>query len=344
MKPQSPKGKIVRRFNKALIQVIAISLLVHVIGLFILGSVVIFQNLQVEEAEFEAPQLPIESIEPQRIEVRLNKLQKKSKPPRARISVMNPSQINVPNLDLDLPDINDNAYVGGFGRGHGMTGGSFDLGKMAVDFFGISDDAERVAFVVDYSLSMNREVEKGVSRFTLMKQELVRSISSLPSSTMVATIFFSGPVWRPHESGEKALEKYDYKEGEWHSFKLKPGEEVPTPTWRVHNTANRDKLISQVRRNKMTGGTTWGEPLSVIFATHPAPEAIFFLTDGATSEEDVKRSLKMVSDFRKENPDVKIHTIALGEPKAENGLRRISSMTGGKFRLVTKSEEVRGSG
>ncbi|WOO41376.1 vWA domain-containing protein [Rubellicoccus peritrichatus] len=321
-----------KKLNLPLLEVIGISALVHIVGLVVLGGIIVTNAMKEPPAEFSAPPVakPIEQVK-----VRLQTQLEKTRPPvnMPKLTVKNPSQMNMPQLDIALPETTDRVGFGNsFGTG-GLGSSGLDLGKMSVDFFGLGDSAERIIFVVDYSLSMKEKAGK-VTREVLMKDELTRSIEQLPSSTMIGMVFFSGPVWQPGDDPKKTKERYVQKSKDWHDFALAEGERIKSPKWITLKSSNKRKLVRQIEEEKLTGGTTWSLPLEVAFAAKPIPEVIFFLTDGATSPEDVERALELTAEYHKKHPSVKVNAIALGEPKAEKGLKRIAQMTGGQFRLV----------
>lgn len=331
----------IKKVNLPLIEVIGISALVHIVGLLVLGGIIVSNAMKEPPAEFEAPPVnkPVEQVK-----VRLQTQLKQSKAPMnmPKLTVKNPSQMNLPDLDVALPATSERVGFGG-GFGAGGLGSSLDLGKMSVDFFGLSGDSvERVLFIVDYSKSMEGKVGKAgkVTRETLMKQELTRSVENLPNTSIVGMVFFSGPVWQPGDKFKDAQKQYVQGSKGWHDFALAKGKKIEPPKWIPLSSGNKRRLIRQIKDEKLTGGTTWSLPLEVAYAADTPPDVIFFLTDGATSNEDVEKAIEMTKEYHKKNPDVELHAIALGEPKAEDGLKRISKLTGGKFRLVDSVDKV----
>lgn len=176
-----------KKINLPLLEVIGISLILHVVGLFILGGLTVWQMVKEEEPEFEAPVIPQEPIEPQKIKVRINKAQKASAQPRQVVQVTNVSQLNLPSLDLDMPTINSKVSVsagagGGLGRGFGS--GGLDIAKSAVNFFGIQSTGENIVFVVDVTRSMLEPARGDVWGFNRVKEEISRMIEGLNPGTL----------------------------------------------------------------------------------------------------------------------------------------------------------------
>lgn len=188
-----------RKVNLPLIEVIMVSLLVHVGGLMILGGITIWTAMQPEEPEMEAPPPP-QQVEQQQVQrkVRLNQTQKKSTRPRAKIAVQNIAQINLPSLDLNMPTVDTRVAVGvGGAVGGGSLNRSFgsggvDFSKSAVNFFGIKSEGERVMFLVDASRYMLEDKKGGIPAYHIIKEEISKMISGLQPGTLFNILFFDG--------------------------------------------------------------------------------------------------------------------------------------------------------
>lgn len=328
-----------RKFNLPLVEIIAISLIAHIAGLVLLGSFTIWQAMKPEEPELEAPVIAdLPPPPPQTIPVQLTK--KASSPPS--VIAMDMKDMPLDKLEFDMPEINQRVGVGmGSGIGGPGNGGNFvDLQLNNLNFMNLKDNAESVCFIVDYSLSMKDKVPGGGTRFDLLKEQLTASLKSMDQQMMVSVIFFSGPAWIAGESEKKERAKYDTQPKNWHYFKPKDFNALTKPEWHRMDKGYRAQIIDIVNKEKMTGGTVWANPLQLAKTLQPAPEVIYFLTDGATSDEDIEETLALVRDWKRENRDLRIHTIALGEPKAADGMRRIASLTKGKFRLIESIEDI----
>jgi len=105
-----------RKVNLPLIEVIVISLVLHVGLLLLLGGLTIYTAMLPQAADLEAPPEP-EQVEPERLErqVRMEQQQQRSTRPRQQIAVTNPSQLNLPTLDMDMPVMDMQVAVGGSG-------------------------------------------------------------------------------------------------------------------------------------------------------------------------------------------------------------------------------------
>ncbi|MBC2596076.1 hypothetical protein H5P28_17550 [Ruficoccus amylovorans] len=186
-----------RKINLPLIEVIGVSLIVHLILIIGLGSYTIYTALIPDEPEMEAPPPP-EKIEPQKLQqqVRLQQQQKKSSRPVQKITVTNISSINLPDLSVSMPTVDTKVAVGGnYGAGRvgdDFGGGGIDFSKSAVDFFGIKSTGERVMFIVDASRYMLEDQKGGLPAYNIIKDEISAMVSKLSSGTLFNAMFYDG--------------------------------------------------------------------------------------------------------------------------------------------------------
>lgn len=186
-----------RKINLPLIEVIGVSLIVHLIVIIGLGSYTIYTALVPDEPEMEAPPPP-ERIEPQKLQqqVRLQQQQKKSSRPVQKITVTNISSINLPDLSVSMPTVDTKVAVGG-NYGAGRVGddfgsGGIDFSKSAVDFFGIKSTGERVMFIVDASRYMLEDQKGGLPAYNIIKDEISGMVGKLSSGTLFNVMFYDG--------------------------------------------------------------------------------------------------------------------------------------------------------
>jgi hypothetical protein len=87
---------------------------------------------------------------------------------------------------------------GGSGFGEGLGGGTgaggLGLGVSQVNFFGITDRGERIAFLVDCSLSMLEDPKGGIPGYEAVKAELVKYVNRLSEGTFFNVIMFATDV------------------------------------------------------------------------------------------------------------------------------------------------------
>ncbi|WP_269537946.1 vWA domain-containing protein [Cerasicoccus fimbriatus] len=332
-----PKKK--KKINLPLVEVIIVSLVIHIVGLLILGGITIFNQITEEEVEMVAPPMAEVIPPPKQIPVQLTDT--KPPAPAAKVIAID-QQMPLVEMDFDMPVIEQRSNIAGRGfGGSGLGGGAIDLSKLNLGFGGIRDRAESVCFIVDYSKSMKDPIKgSDITRFQLLKEQLVTSIEAMDENIIVTVILFSGPAWTVGESEGKVRDLYTGKKGDWHSHRPKDFDALKKPEWNRLTPKYRSELLTYLKKQDMSGGTVWSNPLRLARTLKPAPEVIYFLTDGATSDEDIVETMSLVNEWKRENRDLRIHTIALGEPKAASGMRRIAGATGGKFRLIETMDDI----
>ncbi|MEO0794170.1 MAG: hypothetical protein AAFX93_03355 [Verrucomicrobiota bacterium] len=178
-----------RKANLPLIEVTIVSLVVHVVALLVLGGINIWTAMKPQEPEMEAPPVVEAPIEQQEQKVRLKKSLQNSSRPKSRIVINNPTQMNLPELNVDIPTIDSKVAVGtgtgtGTGLGRGFGSGGIDFSKSAVDFFGIKSEGERVTFIIDASKYMLEDKKGGIPAYKIIKGEITRMVNGLKPGTL----------------------------------------------------------------------------------------------------------------------------------------------------------------
>lgn len=181
--------------NKPLAMVLGISGAIHGLALVIFGSFTLYQFLVPPEPEFEPPP-PLERIEPQKLEykARTKDLQKNSSKPRQqRIAVKAISQINTPDVQVELPNLGTNVAVGagtgvGVGLGTGLGSGALGFGVSAVDFMGVKSKGERILIVFDVSKSVVTAMQRAGAPITDVRDKTVDMINELSPGTLFGLI------------------------------------------------------------------------------------------------------------------------------------------------------------
>jgi hypothetical protein len=229
-----------------------------------------------------------------------------------------------------------------FGEGWGSGSGSGDGGGGAT-FFQQKVKATKVAYVIDYSQSMRGEREK------LMRAELRKSVEGLPLAMSYQLIFFAGPTWIAGDEvtmgkGNRSAEvkgkggTFDWvSAGTAHDWKSKGRKQKAA--WLDVSPAKRKKSLDLIATTKLVYGTNWEPALEMALAMDPAPEVIFFMTDGVTggNAEGLAKSIA----GRAKRANIMINTVAMMEPKAEAAMKLLAKGTGGQFTVIEKSGKVR---
>jgi hypothetical protein len=195
--------KLSERRRKLLRNVLIASLGAHVLFMVIFGSWVISKAIRGEKTTFE-PKPVLKTYEPRKLElkVKVTKQQRSSSRPS-----MAPRMVAAKLTDLALPEIKVDpkiiktsfqpkfkavAGIGlgvGLGTGYGL--GGFGDGVSDINFFGLPARGERVAILVDVSVSMVEEVRGGAKGYWKVKNRIGQVIGSLKEAALFNVIVFA---------------------------------------------------------------------------------------------------------------------------------------------------------
>ncbi|MEM8549533.1 MAG: hypothetical protein AAGF10_01975 [Verrucomicrobiota bacterium] len=302
-----------RKLNLPLIEVVGISLILHVVALFVLGSYTLYTVLIDTDPELEAPPLA-EKIEPQKLQhqVQLQKQQRKSQRQQQQIDIKQVAQMDLPEFDMNMPMVQSrvavNTGAGAGGLGSGFEGGGIDLTKSAIDLLGVRDSGENVAIVLDTARSMLEQERGDVRGYNRVKQEIAAVIADLKPGTLFniyayddnLETFSSKPVAATSANRTKASEwvkkfwNYDPKKKRF----IKQGAEgfdnppdmTGLPVMRqevVIASGSRDegnavyKLKALPAINQKVGYGSSRMDLALLAAAEGGADVIFLITNGA---------------------------------------------------------------
>ncbi|MEI8121910.1 MAG: vWA domain-containing protein [bacterium] len=197
-KRQKPMSTVIRRS-------LYVSFAIH--GLLLLGAAVfvishIFYN---RESTFVGQPPPMKSYEPRKLEfkVKVSKQQRSSSRPSMSprmVSTKMTSQLALPEIKMDPKVVKTSfqpkfkAFSGtglgsGLGTGYGLSG--FGTGVSAFDFFGIRGRGDKIAILVDVSVSMIEEREGGIRGYQRVKDRINKVIDALSEAAMFNVIVFA---------------------------------------------------------------------------------------------------------------------------------------------------------
>lgn len=195
------------KFKRMLWSLLIISAVVHVLVMIIVGSMVIYRKYVYKEVQLEAAPEIEKTIRPREIEhtVKVQEQQRRSGRPliEPRLLAQRISDFSLPAIGA-LPDsprvlVAENLKpFGKPGMGSGLGGdmgaGGLGLGVSTVRFFGITDRGEKIAFLVDISLSMAEDDKGGEAGFAKLKAEIGDMIGMLSPGTFFNLILFGSQV------------------------------------------------------------------------------------------------------------------------------------------------------
>lgn len=193
---------------------------------------------------------------------------------------------------------------GDVGEGTGIGQGGSGSGAGA-SFFGVEAKGSRFLFICDISGSMNwgLEGQENGLRIRSLKNELTRSISGLLEYMSFYVVFFN--------SGSVPINPENNR-------------------WILAKDTGKVWAIDRVGRVEPMGGTEPWPAFEVGFTMRPAPDAIYFMTDGNFDPSVAMRIAQVNVGSRK----IPIHTITLIDKSGEEVMRKIAADSGGTYTHV----------
>jgi hypothetical protein len=254
-----------------------------------------------------------------------------------------PTAIPVPEVQIEA--VSEAFGMGDdFGEGWGGEGGDGTGGGDAT-FFQQKTRAKTVAYVIDFSQSMGG---KNRMRESLMRNELSKSVKGLSSGMSYQLIFFAGPAWVAGDEvtmqGHKtAAVKNGGKTYQWNcrggtAHGWEPEGKKLQPEWLSVESREIDKSLKRIADTRLVWGTHWQPAIEMALSMEPPPQVVFFMTDGVTGG-DVMAAVRELAAKAKSKGTV-INTVAMMEPRAEEGMKDLARRTGGQFSIVQQNGEV----
>jgi len=218
----------------------------------------------------------------------------------------------------------------------GMTqgGGNLNSGLGTsgnVNFFGVQAAGKRIAFLLDYSGSM-----EGAFRKTMEKQ-LEASLSKLPEGTQVILICWAGPAWLYNQTAPQIAKKWK-KIDNYDNFTTVPGVMIDPPKWIDINAGSVTEIMKDIKAQVAAlGGTDWRQPFRYAMQADPPPDVIFFLTDGQIPAATTDRDLTAISTaMDKAGTAPQVNCLWIENPKEKgNAMERLAARYKGEFRRVS---------
>ena len=178
-----------RKINPMLLNVLLISVGVHVVALFILGSITVYKYIIPDEAQFEEPSPVAEEQPPPEVKIEI-----KQQPPKQQamqsLRMKQVGNIAVSAVDVNLPNMQESftvsAGMGGFGGGSllGGTRGTLGIGMSDISVFGLKTRAERILFVIDANRQMLTDAKGGLKSYKIIKDEITDMVGNLSAGTL----------------------------------------------------------------------------------------------------------------------------------------------------------------
>jgi hypothetical protein len=208
------------------------------------------------------------------------------------------AELDLGALEVDMSDLAESMSDATLQIGGGdLDGAGLGVGDSAgsgASFFGVEARGNRFAFVVDTSGSMVND-----GRLQSMQQELIRSISALFSSSDFFVAFFSSGAYALGDRGV---------------------------VWADATDSGKNWARAHIMAARAEGATRPASGFELVAQLEPLPDAIYFMTDGEFSEDEVERIL---GTFGRRN--IPIHCITFRSREGEAVMRRIAVATRGTY-------------
>jgi len=179
------------------------SAVAYAVALAAFGGWVVMRTRQEQQTIFTVPP-PVRTYQPRELEhrVKVQQQQRSSSRPAVlpRLVAHTPSSVALPELDIDPKRIHTTFQpkfkaVSGMGLGAGLGTGygthGFGTGMANVDFFGIRARGEKIAILMDVSVSMVEEGRGGAEGYQRVRQRVEEVIEALPDTTLFNVVVFA---------------------------------------------------------------------------------------------------------------------------------------------------------
>ena len=174
-----------------LYQVFIIVAIIQVVLLITMGSVIVTQSIITEEKKFDAPPT-IEKVDQARKEtrVRVQQQQKKTQKLTRRISITNPQNTNLPQVNITLPPT--------MSMGAGISAISnidmtskFNIVTTTVDIVGIKSKTEKVLICIDTGKYLMTDERGGLDTYKAIREDIKKLINNLPPTVLFNLMAYS---------------------------------------------------------------------------------------------------------------------------------------------------------
>ena len=170
-----------------------VSIGIHAVLAVIALSFVAVTVIQKEDKAFEAKPVNRPKMQLKKLQVPVNIKKKKVQKPKLRKRIVVQPKINQNTPDIKMPEIT--GVKGGLGNaaGDGLGGaGALGFSMPEIEVFGIKSKGEKVFIILDSSTEMMWDEMGGIPAYTIIKNELVSIIDSLPPTALFNVIVFDG--------------------------------------------------------------------------------------------------------------------------------------------------------
>ncbi len=168
---------------------ILVTIVVVVSGIMFSGYVVTRTILE-EETKFKAPPV-VEKVDhaPKEQKARVERHNKKSAKLTKRISIPNPTNINTPEVKINLPATISSG--GGISTiSDKQINANMKINISTVDLFGLKAKAEKILICVDASPYLMTDERGGLDTYKVIREDIKKLVNQLPSTSLFNLMAF----------------------------------------------------------------------------------------------------------------------------------------------------------
>ncbi|MDF7798624.1 hypothetical protein P4C99_04070 [Pontiellaceae bacterium B1224] len=335
-----------------------VSLAIHAVLIVVALSFVAVTVIQKDDKPFEAKPVNRPKMQLKKLQVPVNVKKKKTQKPKLRKRIVVQPKLNQNAPDIKMPEITGVKGGLGAGAGDGLGGsGALGFSMPEINIFGVKSKGEKVFLILDTSNSMLVDEMGGIPAYTIIKEELIRIVESLPATALINVAVFSGndvqtvfakmsPATDVNAQKVKAwLEPLNAsdnaaKSGRYGTRTLGPGGTNDREDYRIGNFAKPVKSGGSVYGGKSRGSdwysavmlahqqqadtifllsNEWGHQRAAVNTSMSTEEWIETTSAGKKWAENVQKASKMLAEENRERK-------AKGEPP--------KVLSGGRWALI----------
>jgi hypothetical protein len=322
-----------KKSRSALVMVLIVSLGLHIVAIVIFGTIKFVSDVLREETVFEAA--PVE-LQPQKEpEYQVNIQQRNQSTPPSQpptIVVNNPSELDIPALNIDVNVDSSSVY----GRGGGGFGGGLEgVRNMAIDieFFGATASGTNFAVLLDCTHS-------GADVFEEAREELFQTFRTIKQSNAKFMLIYFGGGQAGHVVGNKDFTGKDF----WYPKGVSEGEWLDGDSVKINSIIRELRAVDprapgvKVRHADQLGVNGgffvvltqyWGA-MDAAFSMRPPPSTVFFMVEPSIAfpnVKTVKRSWEWYQEYGRRKPsDTEVQFIVSARGKAVKDVEALRLM------------------
>ena len=173
-----------------LYQVFVVVAAIQIALLITFSGMVITSSLIKGESVMQAPPTQ-EQVKPaeQEYRVKVERTQKNTKKLNKRISIVNPQNVNAPEVNITLPATMN--IGGGINTITSMNmKGELNIGATTVEIFNIKTKTEKVLICIDASPYLMTEERGGLDTYKVIREDIKKLVNALPPTTLFNLMAF----------------------------------------------------------------------------------------------------------------------------------------------------------